>query len=148
VIFAAYIWKNDWKKLSQLVRKWGEYAMANQQSELATRCFACAGTEPPEEIQSPLTPVSHKRIKSENDSISSFIKNIGHATSPSNIRHSLMPSSNKSPLKLITTFPSPSTVTETPHLPTKPQEKESIAKRFFNWAGKDSAKSPIATPIQ
>ena len=37
VLLAALTWKKDWKRISALVRKWGEYALETHDTGLAAR---------------------------------------------------------------------------------------------------------------
>lgn len=40
VLLASLLWKKDWKRQSQLVRKWGEHCAENAEGALAARWFA------------------------------------------------------------------------------------------------------------
>lgn len=37
VLLASLLWKKDWKRQSQLVRKWGEHCTENAEAALAAR---------------------------------------------------------------------------------------------------------------
>lgn len=37
VLLTSLLWKKDWKRISQLVRKWGEYALETHEGTLAAR---------------------------------------------------------------------------------------------------------------
>ena len=41
VLLASLLWKKDWKKQSQLVRKWGEHCAENSEGPLAARWSVC-----------------------------------------------------------------------------------------------------------
>ena len=91
--------------------------------------------EAPEDLPSPITPASHKRQKSETESISSFIKNLPAAGSRASIR--LVTSTSS--LRHTTTSATPE---------KEKAEKPSIASRFFGWANdKHFTKSAIQTAI-
>ena len=90
--------------------------------------------EVPEDIPSPITPASHKRQKSETESISSFIKNIPSASSRASIR--LVTSTPA--LKLIATSATPE---------KEKAEKPSIASRFFGWANDKHFTKNVQTAI-
>ena len=53
VLLTCLLFPNDWQRQSYLVRKWGEAAVAQQQPELAVRCFSCTGIESSEPWFSP-----------------------------------------------------------------------------------------------
>ena len=53
VLLTCLLFPNDWQRQSYLVRKWGEVAVAEQQTELALRCFSCTSVESSEMWFSP-----------------------------------------------------------------------------------------------
>lgn len=53
VLLTCLIYPRDWQRISHLVRKWGEVAVAQKQPELAVRCFSCTSMEASEAYLSP-----------------------------------------------------------------------------------------------
>ncbi|KAI9792909.1 MAG: hypothetical protein M1816_001231 [Peltula sp. TS41687] len=53
VLLTCLVFPNDWQRISQLVRKWGEYAVKHRQQHLAIRCFSCTGAETEGVLTSP-----------------------------------------------------------------------------------------------
>ncbi|KAI9807036.1 MAG: hypothetical protein M1825_005753 [Sarcosagium campestre] len=45
VLLTCLVFPNNWQRQSELVRKWGESAVKNNQQHLAIRCFSCTGVE-------------------------------------------------------------------------------------------------------
>jgi hypothetical protein len=37
LLLTTLLWKSDWKRISTMARKWGEYAAANSDGALAAR---------------------------------------------------------------------------------------------------------------
>ncbi|KAL7275376.1 hypothetical protein RUND412_001681 [Rhizina undulata] len=161
LLLATLLWKKDWKRQSQLVRKWGEHASENSDGVLAVRCFACAGTDapeaPPERIpERPHERISmlsrtHSRSRSENETMQSFVRSLS-ISAPSNPRATLRMTPKNSPLKLITTFPSgDESAPVAPSATTSPTDSSAAqsgfsggVNRFFAWAGD---RGPNRTPI-
>ncbi|KAI9832262.1 MAG: hypothetical protein M1819_004440 [Sarea resinae] len=46
VLLTCLLFPTDWQRQSHLVKKWGEYAIADSQHQLAIRCFTCTTDEP------------------------------------------------------------------------------------------------------
>lgn len=95
---------------------------------------------------------SHSRSKSETESIQNFVRGLS-ISAPSNPRATLRMTPKNSPLKLITTFPSPNPDPIQRSATTSPTAEGKIGgvQRFFAWAGDRSGnKTPVsatATPI-
>lgn len=53
VLLTCLIYPRDWQRISHLVRKWGEVAVAEKQPELAVRCFSCTSMEASDAYLSP-----------------------------------------------------------------------------------------------
>jgi hypothetical protein len=53
VLLTCLMFPTDWGRISHLVRKWGEIAVAHGQAELAVRCFSCTSMESSEPWFSP-----------------------------------------------------------------------------------------------
>jgi hypothetical protein len=53
VLLTCLMFPTDWGRISHLVRKWGEIAVAQGQAELAVRCFSCTSMESSEPWFSP-----------------------------------------------------------------------------------------------
>ncbi|KAF4630669.1 hypothetical protein G7Y89_g7465 [Cudoniella acicularis] len=53
LILTCLVFPADWQRQSELVRKWGEWAVQHSQQQLAIRCFSCTGTESSEPWFSP-----------------------------------------------------------------------------------------------
>lgn len=97
VLLTCLLYPNDWKRQSYLVRKWGEYAVAHKQPELAVRCFSCTSLESAEPWTSPTAEGAVFAAQQEN-----FHAQLSPPLSPPGAG---MPSRLKnSSLKLITTF--------------------------------------------
>ncbi|KAI5795735.1 hypothetical protein EDC01DRAFT_62955 [Geopyxis carbonaria] len=123
--------------------------------------FACAGTEAPADrapmpIRSPplgrsssalSRSKSHLRSRSENESMSNFAGNLARGlsiSSPSNPRTTLKMTPKNSPLKLITSFPSPEKPEPIQRSATT-SPKIAGVNRFFYSSG--ASRSACATPI-
>lgn len=48
ILLTCLVYPSDWQRQSHLVRRWGEFVVANSQQQLAIRCFSCTGVEPSE----------------------------------------------------------------------------------------------------
>ena len=46
LILTCHVFPADWQRQSELLRKWGEWAVQHSQQQLAIRCFSCTGSEP------------------------------------------------------------------------------------------------------
>lgn len=118
---------------------------------MVSSSFACAGTEAPAEKPTPMSR-THSRSRSETESIQNFVRGLS-ISAPSNPRATLRMTPKNSPLKLITTFPSPSPDPIQRSATTSPtaEGKMGGVQRFFAWAGDRSGnKTPVsatATPI-
>lgn len=53
VLLTCLTYPRDWQRISHLVRKWGETAVAEKQPELAVRCFSCTSMEASDAYLSP-----------------------------------------------------------------------------------------------
>jgi hypothetical protein len=53
LILTCSVYPADWGRQTQLIRKWGEWAVQHSQQQLAIRCFSCTGTEANEPYFSP-----------------------------------------------------------------------------------------------
>ena len=53
ILLTCLVYPSDWQRQSHLVRRWGEFVVANSQQQLAIRCFSCTGVEPSEPWTSP-----------------------------------------------------------------------------------------------
>lgn len=53
VILTCLVFPADWQRQSELVKKWGEWAVQHGQQPLAVRCFSCTGSESSEPWFSP-----------------------------------------------------------------------------------------------
>jgi hypothetical protein len=53
LILTCYVYPADWGRQTQLLRKWGEWAVQHSQQALAIRCFSCTATESSEPYFSP-----------------------------------------------------------------------------------------------
>lgn len=53
VILTCLVFPADWQRQSELVKKWGEWAVQHGQQPLAIRCFSCTGSESSEPWFSP-----------------------------------------------------------------------------------------------
>lgn len=53
VLLTCLTCPSDWQRISYLIRKWGEAAIAKGQAELAVRCFSCTSIETSEPWFSP-----------------------------------------------------------------------------------------------
>lgn len=95
---------------------------------------------------------THSRSRSETESIQNFVRGLS-ISAPSNPRATLRMTPKNSPLKLITTFPSPTPETTQRSATTSPTNEGKIGgvQRFFAWAGDRSGNktpvSAVATPI-
>lgn len=95
---------------------------------------------------------THSRTKSETESIQNFVRGLS-ISAPSNPRATLRMTPKNSPLKLITTFPSPTPDPIPRSATTSPatEGKMGGVQRFFAWAGdRTGNRTPIsagATPI-
>jgi len=53
ILLTCLVYPSDWQRQSHLVRRWGEFVVANSQQQLAIRCFSCTGVDTPEPWTSP-----------------------------------------------------------------------------------------------
>ncbi|KAI4593264.1 hypothetical protein KJ359_009992 [Pestalotiopsis sp. 9143b] len=53
LILLCLFYPNVWERQSQIIKKWGEFAVLHGQQQLAIRCFACTGQESTEPWTSP-----------------------------------------------------------------------------------------------
>lgn len=53
LILTCMVYPADWGRQTQLLRKWGEWAVQHSQQQLAIRCFSCTGSEISEPLASP-----------------------------------------------------------------------------------------------
>ncbi|KAI9744864.1 MAG: hypothetical protein M1818_001789 [Claussenomyces sp. TS43310] len=53
LILSCYVYPADWGRQTQLIRRWGEWAVQHSQQQLAIRCFSCTGSETQEPYFSP-----------------------------------------------------------------------------------------------
>lgn len=53
LILTCMIYPADWGRQTQLLRKWGEWAVQHSQQQLAIRCFSCTGADSTEPFPTP-----------------------------------------------------------------------------------------------
>jgi hypothetical protein len=53
LILLCLFFPNVWERQSQIIKKWGEFAVLHGQQQLAIRCFSCTGAESTEPWTSP-----------------------------------------------------------------------------------------------
>ncbi|KAI2632107.1 hypothetical protein GGR54DRAFT_18166 [Hypoxylon sp. NC1633] len=53
LILLCLFFPNVWERQTQIIKKWGEFAIQHGQQQLAIRCFACTGVESSEPWTSP-----------------------------------------------------------------------------------------------
>jgi hypothetical protein len=53
LILTCMVYPADWGRQTQLLRKWGEWAVQHSQQQLAIRCFSCTGADGTESYTSP-----------------------------------------------------------------------------------------------
>lgn len=58
LILTCYVYPADWGRQTQLIRKWGEWAVQHGQQQLAIRCFSCTSSEVAEPYFSPPSNVT------------------------------------------------------------------------------------------
>ena len=101
LILTCLVFPGDWQRQSELIRKWGEWAVQHGQQQLAIRCFSCTGSESSEPWSSPGAQQATFTTRLQNQSI------------PEVLSPPLSPPSSKGPqrsiaktsaLKLITSF--------------------------------------------
>ncbi|KAI1205083.1 uncharacterized protein F4807DRAFT_295421 [Annulohypoxylon truncatum] len=128
LILLCLFFPGVWERQSQIIKKWGEFAIQHGQQQLAIRCFACTGVESTEPWTSP--SASQLTFQSMNPSIPEVLS---PPLSPPGLNRGPQRSIAKtSALKLITSFGD--------------QGKKS---KFFA-SGGDGGQTPIAagvTPI-
>ncbi|ROT43517.1 hypothetical protein SODALDRAFT_41197 [Sodiomyces alkalinus F11] len=120
-----------WERQAVVIRKWGDWAIAHGQRELAVRCFACTGQESSEPWTSP--SAAQVNFQSLNSSVNQGIPEVlSPPLSPPGINRGPQRSIAKtSALKLITSF-----------------GDQGTKSKFFSQA--DGGQTPIAagvTPI-
>ncbi|KAI0885370.1 uncharacterized protein GGS22DRAFT_188659 [Annulohypoxylon maeteangense] len=128
LILLCLFFPGVWERQSQIIKKWGEFAIQHGQQQLAIRCFACTGMESSEPWTSP--SAAQLTFQSMNPSIPEILS---PPLSPPGLNRGPQRSIAKtSALKLITSFGDPG--------------KKS---KFFATGG-DGGQTPIAagvTPI-
>lgn len=100
LILTCLVFPNDWQRQSEMVRKWGEWAVQHSQQQLAIRCFSCTGTESSEPWFSPTAQAatfSHLQSRGIPEMLSPPL-------SPPGPRGPQRSIAKTSALKLITTF--------------------------------------------
>ena len=45
ILLTTLLYRDNWTRQAQLVRRWGEYVVENSQQQLAIRCFSCTGVD-------------------------------------------------------------------------------------------------------
>ncbi|KAK8086175.1 WD domain-containing protein [Apiospora phragmitis] len=127
LILLCLYFPSVWERQSQIIKKWGEFAVLHGQQQLAIRCFACTGQESSEPWASP--SAAQVTFQSLNQSIPEVLS---PPLSPPGINRGPQRSIAKtSALKLITSF-----------------GDQSAKSKFF--AAGDGGQTPIAagvTPI-
>ncbi|PBP23216.1 WD g-beta repeat protein [Diplocarpon rosae] len=58
LILVCLVFPTDWQRQTELIRKWGEWAVQHSQHQLAIRCFSCTATESSEPWVSPTAPAA------------------------------------------------------------------------------------------
>ncbi len=53
LILTCMVYPADWGRQTQLLRKWGEWAVQHSQQQLAIRCFSCTGADATEPYPTP-----------------------------------------------------------------------------------------------
>lgn len=53
LILTCLVYPADWGRQTQLLRKWGEWAVQHSQQQLAIRCFSCTGADATEPYPTP-----------------------------------------------------------------------------------------------
>ena len=99
ILLTSLIFRNDWQRLSSLVRRWGENAVQHSQQHLAIRCFSCTGCETSAVLTSP------RAYDSSNVAQPFQYSLLSPPLSPPSTRNSRITAKN-SALKLITDFKS------------------------------------------
>lgn len=100
LILTCLVFPADWSRQSELVRKWGEWAVQHGQQQLAIRCFSCTGTESTEPWFSPTAQaLTFKQL--QNQSIPELLS---PPLSPPGARGPQRSIAKTSALKLITSF--------------------------------------------
>ncbi|KAI1411168.1 hypothetical protein F5Y13DRAFT_201389 [Hypoxylon sp. FL1857] len=128
LILLCLFFPGVWERQSQIIKKWGEFAVQHGQQQLAIRCFACTGVESTEPWTSP--SAAQLTFQSMNPSIPEILS---PPLSPPGLNRGPQRSIAKtSALKLITSFGDPG------------------KKAKFFATGGDGGQTPIAagvTPI-
>ncbi|KAK8134878.1 hypothetical protein PG984_006890 [Apiospora sp. TS-2023a] len=105
LILLCLYFPNVWERQSQIIKKWGEFAVLHGQQQLAIRCFACTGQESSEPWASP--SAAQVTFQSLNQSIPEVLS---PPLSPPGMNRGPQRSIAKtSALKLITSFGDQST---------------------------------------
>ncbi|KAI1480673.1 hypothetical protein F4774DRAFT_79511 [Daldinia eschscholtzii] len=100
LILLCLFFPGVWERQSQVIKKWGEFAVQHGQQQLAIRCFACTGVESTE----PWTSPSAAQVTFQNIS-ASIPEILSPPLSPPGINRGPQRSIAKtSALKLITSF--------------------------------------------
>lgn len=100
VLLTCLVFPNDWQRISQLVRKWGEHAVKHRQQQLAIRCFSCTGAETEGVLTSPR---AYDTANIDNQG-TSLPRIVSPPLSTSGSKSGRMTAKNSSLKKLITSF--------------------------------------------
>ncbi|PBP25712.1 WD g-beta repeat protein [Diplocarpon rosae] len=100
LILVCLVFPTDWQRQTELIRKWGEWAVQHSQHQLAIRCFSCTATESSEPW---VSPTAQAATFSQLQSMS-IPEMLSPPLSPPGARGPQRSIAKTSALKLITSF--------------------------------------------